>query len=193
VLQEREIRPVGSNKVIPVDIRIITATNKNLLMEIEKGNFRSDLYYRLNILKLQVPALRDRKGDIKLLSTYFVSKISSTDNKTVKISEDALYKLQGYSWPGNIRELENAIERLVVLNNDLITVEDVEEMMDENAGDGNCKNIYNNEESMDSLEEVKMRHIHKVLAECGDNQTLAADRLGISRTHLWRIINNYQK
>jgi PAS domain S-box-containing protein len=193
VLQEREVRPVGSNKVIPVDIRIITATNKNLLTEIEKGTFRSDLYYRLNILKLQVPALRDRKGDIKLLSRYFVSKVSSTYNKTVKISEDALDRLQSYSWPGNIRELENAIERLVVLNDQVITVEVVKEMIEEDAEDENCKCIYNNEESVDSLEEVKKRHIHKVLAQCGDNQTLAADRLGISRTHLWRIINNYKK
>jgi transcriptional regulator with PAS, ATPase and Fis domain len=195
VLQEREVRPVGSNKVIPVDIRIITATNKKLLQEVEKGNFRNDLYYRLNILKLQVPALRDRKGDIKLLSEYFVNRISSRYNKAVKISKDALDRLMKYPWQGNIRELENVIERLVVLNDALITGEQVKEIIDEQAEEMSCENEYNNDndESLDSLEEVKKRHIEKILSQCGDNQTLAAKRLGISRTHLWRIINDYQK
>jgi PAS domain S-box-containing protein len=188
VIQEREVMPVGSNKVIPIDIRIIAATNKNLLQEIEKGNFRSDLYYRLNILKLQVPALRGRKDDIKLLSTYFADKIASKYNKQVKISIDALDKLQRYNWPGNIRELDNIIERLVVLNDSIITGEQVEDILFEQAEPIEPEKIDNN---IDSLEEVKERHINRILSECEGNQTLAANRLGISRTHLWRIINNY--
>lgn len=190
VIQEREVMPVGSNKVIPIDIRIIAATNKNLLQEIEKGNFRSDLYYRLNILKLQVPALRGRKDDIKLLSAYFANRIASKYNKQVEISMNALDKLQHYNWPGNIRELDNIIERLVVLNDSIITGEQVEEILYEQAEPIELQNIDNN---IDSLEEVKERHINRILSECEGNQTLAANRLGISRTHLWRIINNYQK
>lgn len=193
VLQEREVRPVGSNKVIPIDIRIIAATNKNLKFEVEKGNFRSDLYYRLNILKLNVPALRDRKGDIKLLSKYFANKISSKYNKKLEIQEEALNILQSYTWPGNIRELENIIERLVVLNDSIITGEQVKEIIDEQNGYADYENVGNNDDNIDSLEEIKMRHIYKILSQCKGNQTMAAERLGISRTHLWRIINNYQK
>ncbi|HEY8889107.1 MAG TPA: sigma 54-interacting transcriptional regulator [Clostridium sp.] len=192
VLQERGIRPIGSSKVIPVDIRIIAATNKNLLQEIEKGDFRSDLYYRLNILKLQVPTLRDRKDDIKMLIEHFACTISLRYNKNVEISKEAIEKLQGYNWTGNIRELENVIERLVVLNDNIITGEQVKEVIDEEIEEANYENSDYKDENVDSLEEVKKRHIYKILSECGDNQTLTASRLGISRTHLWRIINNYK-
>lgn len=192
VIQEREVRPVGSNKVIPIDIRIIAATNRNLLEEVKRGNFRSDLYYRLNILKLQIPTLKERKNDIRLLSKYFVNKISSRYTKTVEISDKALDKLESYSWPGNIRELENIVERLVVLNDTKISVNKVKEILDELAEEvdvGQNSSVDN----IDSLEDVKKRHIYKVLAESDNNQTEAANRLGISRTHLWRLINNYQK
>ncbi|WP_331704475.1 sigma-54 interaction domain-containing protein [Tepidanaerobacter acetatoxydans] len=185
VIQEREVRPVGSNKVIPIDVRIIAATNKDLLQEIQKGAFRRDLYYRLNILKLKVPALRERKEDIKLLSRYFVSKISLKYKKVVSITEGALDRLQRYSWPGNIRELENIIESLIVLADDIITEAQVDELIGEN--------VEEDAENKDSLEIIKNKHILKVLSECGGNQTLAAKRLGISRTHLWRLINNYKK
>lgn len=185
VIQEREVRPVGSNKVIPIDVRIIAATNKDLLQEIQKGAFRRDLYYRLNILKLKVPALRERKEDIKLLSRYFVSKISLKYKKVVNITEGALDRLQRYSWPGNIRELENIIESLIVLADDIITEAQVDELIGEN--------VEEDAENKDSLEIIKNKHILKVLSECGGNQTLAAKRLGISRTHLWRLINNYKK
>lgn len=193
VLQEREVRPVGSNKVIPIDIRVITATNKNLLQEVEKGNFRNDLYYRLNILKLQVPSLRERREDIKLLSEHFVSKISSGYRKVISISKGALDELQNYSWPGNIRELENVIERLVVLNESIITEGQVKEIIDEQLEEKNYEKTDRNYEYVDLLEEVKKRHIYRILSECNDNQTLAAKRLGISRTHLWRIVNDYKK
>ena len=189
VLQEREVRPVGSNKVIPIDIRIIAATNKNLLQEVEKGNFREDLYYRLNILKLRVPTLRERKNDVTRLSKYFVDKISTKYNKFLEVSPKALELLESYDWPGNIRELENIIERLVVLNDDIITEEATREIFDEQAG-GNPYSWQENHEDVDSLEEVKKKHIYKILTQCNGNQTLAASKLGISRTHLWRIMNN---
>ncbi|MEY8000941.1 sigma 54-interacting transcriptional regulator [Clostridium sp. Mt-5] len=191
VIQEREVRPVGSNRVIPIDIRIIAATNKNLLIEVEKEKFRRDLYYRLDVLRLKVPSLRYRgKDDIKLLSNYFVSKISFKYNKkSVKISNDALNKLQHYHWPGNIRELENIIESLVVLNDNIITSEAVEKIINEKLEGKNCRYEENNFDYTDDLEKIKKRHINKVLNGCRGNRTLAASRLGISRTQLWRILN----
>lgn len=192
VIQEREVRPVGSNRVIPIDIRIIAATNKNLLEEVKKGNFRSDLYYRLNILKLRIPTLKERKDDIGLLGRYFIQKISSRYHKTVEISDPALDLLQSYHWPGNIRELENVVERLVALNDERISADAVKEILDEQA-EGVRTEGSQSEYHLDLLEEVKKRHIYKVLAESDYNQTVAAKRLGISRTHLWRLINNYQK
>ncbi|WP_026476657.1 sigma-54-dependent Fis family transcriptional regulator [Alkaliphilus transvaalensis] len=218
VIQEREIRPVGSNKVIPIDIRIIAATNKDLLMEIEAGKFRRDLYYRLNILKLRIPSLIERKEDIKLLSQYFINSFSSKLAKKIEIAEDAIAELYRHDWPGNVRELENVIERLVVLNDNIITKQEVEEILEEyvpvplnsknhninqtinsfknatiNYSKNDANNYFNNEDERDSLEEVKQRHIYHILSECKGNQSLAAKRLGISRTHLWRILNDYQR
>ncbi len=189
VLQEREIRPVGSTKVIPIDIRIIAATNKNLLEQVEQGAFRSDLYYRLNILKLKIPALRNRNGDIELLSKYFVNKISAKYNKDVKLSSKAINKLKIYDWPGNIRELENVIENLVVLCDDTITEDDFEELMDQEHVTE--QNNFFIDENAETLEDIKKKYILKILSQCDNNQTLAAEILGISRTHLWRLLNNY--
>lgn len=188
VIQEREVRPVGSSKVIPIDIRIITATNRNLLEEVDKGTFRKDLYYRLNILYLNIPSLRDRKKDVRLLGKYFIEKISFKYNKDIEILQEALEELQEYNWPGNIRELENIIERLVVLNDKIIDKKAVREIIYGEAIETNNKCVEN--DNIDNLEEVKRRHICKVLSNCNHNQTLAANRLGISRTQLWRIIND---
>lgn len=190
VLQEREIRPVGSTKVIPIDIRIIAATNKNLLEQVEQVAFRSDLYYRLNILKLKIPALRNRKDDIELLSKYFVNKISAKYYKDIKLSSKVIDKLKIYDWPGNIRELENVIESLVVLCDDIITEDDFEELMDQEQIKEQSNSFI--DENADTLEDIKKKYILKILSQCDNNQTLAAERLGISRTHLWRLINNYQ-
>lgn len=180
VLQEREIRPLGSNKIIPIDVRVIAATNKNLRQEMNQGNFRGDLYYRLNILGLPIPTLRERREDIRLLVNHFLKTISLRLKKKVKITESALRKIQGYSWYGNIRELENAVEKLVVLSNGKITKEQIEEAIDEQ--------IVNLKDESETLEDVKKNHIIKVLIQCDGNQTLAAKKLGISRTHLWRIL-----
>lgn len=189
VIQEREVRPVGSNKVIPIDIRIIAATNIDILKQIEKGEFRSDLYYRLNILKLNIPSLRDRKGDIELLSKYFARKISQKYNKNLELSNDALNILKSYNWPGNVRELENIIESLIVINNDIITADNVMDLMDQE--EPSTLDNYSNKK-LETLEEVKMKHILKILSQSDNNQTLAANILGISRTHLWRILNEYK-
>lgn len=125
-LQENEITRVGSDKTIKVNIRVIAATNKDLKAEIEKGNFREDLYHRLNVIPIHVPDLKDRKEDIPLLVNHFVQQICAEQGWKVKsINDEAIQALQQHNWPGNIRELRNVIERLIILSGDTITAEDV--------------------------------------------------------------------
>lgn len=125
-LQENEITRVGSDKTIKVNVRVIAATNKNLKQEIEQGNFREDLYHRLNVIPIHVPDLKDRKEDIPLLVNHFIQLICNEQGwKTKSISEDAITALQQHYWPGNIRELRNVVERLIILSGDIITAEDV--------------------------------------------------------------------
>lgn len=125
-LQENEITRVGSDKTIKVNVRVIAATNKNLKKEIEKGNFREDLYHRLNVIPIHVPDLKDRKEDIPLLVNHFIQQICAEQGWKVKsINDEAILALQQHHWPGNIRELRNVIERLIILSADTITAEDV--------------------------------------------------------------------
>ena len=125
-LQENEITRVGSDKTIKVNVRVIAATNKDLKKEIEKGNFREDLYHRLNVIPIHVPDLKDRKEDIPLLVNHFIQQICAEQGwKAKSINKDAITALQHHDWPGNIRELRNVIERLIILSADTITAEDV--------------------------------------------------------------------
>ena len=125
-LQENEITRVGSDKTIKVNVRVIAATNKDLKKEIEKGNFREDLYHRLNVIPIHVPDLKDRKEDIPLLVNHFIHQICAEQGWKVKsINDEAILALQQHHWPGNIRELRNVIERLIILSADTITAEDV--------------------------------------------------------------------
>ena len=128
VLQERKLTPVGGDKEITVDVRVIAATNKNLQEEIAKGNFREDLYHRLSVIVLKVPALDNRKDDIPLLINYFSGSICSESGKPVReFSPEALALLQERSWPGNIRELRNVVERLLILGGSPVTAQDVKD------------------------------------------------------------------
>ena len=128
VLQERKLTPVGGDKEITVDVRVIAATNKNLQEEIGKGNFREDLYHRLSVIVLKVPALDDRKDDIPLLITHFCENICAESGKPVReFSPEALKLLQERSWPGNIRELRNVVERLLILGGNPISASDVKD------------------------------------------------------------------
>ena len=125
-LQENEITRVGSDKTIKVNVRVLAATNKNLKQEIEKGNFREDLFHRLNVIPIQVPDLKDRKEDIPLLVNHFIQLICAEQGwKTKSITEEAIQSLQQHHWHGNIRELRNVVERLIILSSDTITAEDV--------------------------------------------------------------------
>lgn len=177
-LQEKEIRMLGSSKNIPVDVRIISATNKNLEKLIENNLFREDLYYRLNVISINVPPLRSRKEDITILAKIFLEKYSESFGKSpVSLSERAVLALRQYNWPGNVRELENLMQRLVILSRgSAIDVIDLPENMHFSAryGTGEFK----------SLEEIENEHILFILKHTGDNKTRAAKILGIDRKTL---------
>jgi two-component system response regulator HydG len=181
VLQEREITRVGSTHPIHVDFRCIAATNKNLEQLVEEGRFRPDLYYRLNVFQIQLPALRERRGDIPILVEHFVHKFSASMNKRiVRVSPGAMALLDHYQWPGNIRELENAIERaMVVAQEPEIREEDF------------ALRLPVAEHTPRTLEEIERAHILAVLEDCKGNQTLASEVLDIDRVTLHNKLKKY--
>lgn len=178
VIQEMEVRPLGSDKVIPIDIRIIVATNQRLKLDVDLGVFRSDLYYRLNILRLNIPPLRYRKDDIPQLVRHFISLNAAKLGRGFSISQGAMSCLTNYSWPGNIRELQNVIERLCVTCDSAIDESLVAEALDE------CH--FEDPQNTERIDCVRKNHILEVLQQCGNNKKIAAEKLGISRTTLWR-------
>jgi two-component system response regulator HydG len=184
VLEERRISRVGSSQTVPVDFRLITATCKDLETEIAAGRFRQDFFYRINVIRIGIPPLRERKEDIPLLARHFLSKISvETGRKVDHISQAALKMLQGYRWRGNVRELENAIERAVVLSTGtLLGVDDfafLHAVQAKPAPGG-------------SLLEMEKGYIQQVLADCAWNISRAAAVLGINRVTLHRKIKRFQ-
>jgi DNA-binding NtrC family response regulator len=178
-LEERAIRPVGSNREIPVDVRIIAATNKALQEEVKSGEFREDLYYRLNVLSLRIPALRERLDDIPLLADHFIQQISAELGvEGPRLEEDEIAQLLNYDWPGNVRELKNVIERSLLLSR-----------LPSSCVNGPVK-LDNDDASNDSgsllLETVEKHHILRVLKQASGNKSAAARLLGISRKTLER-------
>ena len=128
-LQEKKITRVGGEKSIPIDVRVISATNKNLKKEIAEGRFREDLFHRLSVIEIRVPSLRERKEDIPILADYFLDSLIKANERNLVISDEAMEKMKNYAWSGNVRELENAIERLYVFCDDIITEADVEKYL----------------------------------------------------------------
>ena len=183
VLQEREIVRVGGNQTIKVDFRIIAATNKDLEQLIEKGKFRPDLYYRLNVFHIELPPLREHREDIPPLVDHFVRKFSRDMNKEItRVLPAAMNLLQQYAWPGNIRELENAVERAMVVALEPDLREQDFSLKSRNGatiGGPRC------------LEDVEKEHILRVLNEYGGNQTRAAEVLGIDRVTLHNKLKKY--
>lgn len=201
VLQEKEIRPIGGDKVVPVDVRIIAASNRNLKQAVAKGDFRQDLYFRLNVLPVKIPPLRERKGDICLLLNHFLRQHYS--DKSFIIDSEALSYLTGYKWPGNIRELKNFAERLSFIIHTTtkeITLDVIHEALDIDI----IKDMSNQEDvkkitpymsymfnlGEKTLKEIENEIILQVLKHENYNQTQAAIKLGISRTKAWQILNN---
>jgi Nif-specific regulatory protein len=189
VLQEREFERVGGTRTLKVDIRLIAATNKDLEEAIRQGTFRQDLYYRLNVVSLSMPPLRERREDIPLLASYFVQKYSDKCNRKVRgISSEARARLTNYDWPGNVRELENAIERGVVLGTtDLILPEDLPEAALETATPVSSSGVTNYHEA---VTEAKKQLILKAVEQADGNYTEAAKLLGVHPNYLHRLIRN---
>jgi transcriptional regulator with PAS, ATPase and Fis domain len=186
-LQEKEIRPVGSTERIPINGRVIAATNRDLEAGVREGTFRQDLYFRLNVMQIRVPTLRERKIDIPLLVAHFLEKFSDPRRPVRAISDDALRRLLAYDWPGNVRELENAIECAVALGPDrVLTVDDLV-----SVPDGGSARSHPDGDELVPLEETERRAILHALRESGGDRLVAARLLGIGKTTLYRRLKKY--
>jgi two-component system, NtrC family, response regulator AtoC len=187
VLQERRVRPVGGDDELPIRARLVTATNRDLELEIEDKRFREDLYYRINVVPIAVPPLRARTSDILLLAQYFLKRIATHTRKPVEgISEAAARKLLDYDWPGNVRELENCMERAVALCRlDEITIDDLPAMLSEHTTSTMVIASASPLELI-TIEEMTRRYVRQVMAASGGNKTHAARILGIDRRSLYR-------
>jgi transcriptional regulator with PAS, ATPase and Fis domain len=185
-LQEHEIKRVGGTESIRVDVRVIAAANQPLEPLVKDGKFREDLYDRLNVVSITLPALRERKDDIPLLANHFLHKFSEENNKNIShISPEALEILLQYSWPGNVRELEHTIERAVILSiHPIILPEDLPQKMF-----GEMKEMKTlPPEKLLPLKEIEKRYVLQVLEETKGNKKKASEILGIDRTTLYRIL-----
>lgn len=192
VIQERRVRPVGGNQEIEIDARMIAATHLDLESAVAKGEFREDLFYRINVVQIQVPSLRVRGTDILLLARHFLKQFSVRLEKQVSdISEAAAAKLLNYRWPGNVRELANAVEHAVALTRyDKIAVEDLPEKIQNHQNENLPLGIQHPAELV-TMEEIERRYIRHVLNAVDNNRTRAARILGMDRKTLYRKIERY--
>ena len=193
VLQERELRRVGGEKTIKIDTRIISATNKDLLQLIKEDKFREDLYYRLNVVEIDLPPLRERKEDIVVLIHKFIKEIGEQNNKEdLDISKEALNILQRYEWKGNIRELKNTIENLVVLSRgNIIEKEDIPTYILESNIENNLDEDYPLDLNK-AITQLEVNTIKKALDISNGNKSKAAKILNIPRTTLYYKLEQYQ-
>jgi DNA-binding NtrC family response regulator len=189
VIQEREIRRVGSNETIQVDVRLIAATNRDLREMVRGGQFREDLFHRLNVFTIALPPLRERRDDIPLLASYFIKLFSEKNGKNVRLAANALGAMRAYSWPGNVRELRNMLERTMTFNDTgVIQLEELEfgETKEDTGAEPSAapswRPLPGGEASLDSMEK---EHIIKILRETGGNKKKAAEILGIERRTLY--------
>lgn len=191
VIQEREVLSVGGNKAVPVDVRIIAATNRDLAREVAAGTFREDLYYRLNVVTLALPPLRERADDIPLLAQYFMARFADKNNKKIKgFTPGAMDRLVRYAWPGNVRELENVIERAsILLLGEHISERELPERFAPARGDALTDALTTD---CPTLEDVERAVILKTLKRFGGNKTEAAKALGITRKTLHAKLSKYQ-
>ncbi len=193
VLQEGYVTRVGGDKIIPVDVRIIAATNKDLKKEVEKGTFRQDLYYRLSVIPIKLPPIRERKGDLPILIKYFFRIKSIKLNKPMPhIKEDIYHNMLQYNWQGNIRELENFIENIVNLRGDssFMLEEDFKNIEDKhNFHENNIGLLYSNK--IRTLEEIEKEAIINTVNEYNRNMSQSAKALGITRATLYSKLKKY--
>lgn len=195
-LQEREIVRVGGSEKIPVDVRVLAATNKNLEQEIESGNFREDLYHRLNVIPIQLPPLRNRKEDIPLLANWFLKELTEKDIvfSGKSFSDDAFEALKNQKWPGNIRELQNAVERLLLLTSESeITADDVKQFVTQKKSvKEGLQNIIDETESFHVYkEEAERLFLVKKLEKYDWNISATAEAIDIQRSHIYNKMKKY--
>jgi DNA-binding NtrC family response regulator len=191
-LEEDKVRPVGGDEEVPFDVRILTATNRDLESAVEEGRFREDLFFRINVIQLELPPLRSRGTDILLLAQHFLERFAARSGKqVVGISDAVAEKLLAYTWPGNIRELRNVIERAVALTRyDKLAVDDLPEKI----RDWRSSQVFIGGADPDELvpmEEVERRYVLHVLASVEGNKTLASRILGLDRKTLYRKLRQY--
>ena len=177
-MQEREIRPVGASRSKAVDVRVVAATNRDLQKMVDDGKFRPDLWFRINVIRMTLPPLRERRGDVPLLARFFVNKYNQRYNRDAKLTDSGLKALEEYTWPGNIRQLQHLIERLTILApNERIDGEAVRDAL---------ATMEPRDHAVDSLADAESEQIRKVLAATGGNKSRAAQILGIERKTLYR-------
>jgi len=185
VLEEREVRPLGDTNSYPIDLRIISTSNCDITSSIQQGRFREDLYYRLKVIDIDIPALRERREDIPILVQHFIQKFSKELKRAVSgVSGDALKILLNYPWPGNVRELENIIQRAITLSrHEVISPEDLPASIIQKADEKLFEKAVEEKFTLDQLEK---EYIRRVLIETGGNKSKAAERLGLDRKTLYR-------
>jgi DNA-binding NtrC family response regulator len=198
-VQEGEVRRVGSNQTDRLDVRVIAATNRDADEEVREGRFRQDLLYRLNAVTIHLPALRERREDVRPLANYFAVRTGGAGARSISFSKDAMWLLENYDWPGNIRELENAVVRAAALCDQIVRPEDLPERVQRSVRVGHgpltvAQSIAGNgfDDSTMSLAELERHHIMRVLAHTGGNKQAAARILGIDRTTLQRKLERYE-
>jgi two-component system nitrogen regulation response regulator NtrX len=194
-LQEQRVEPVGGSSAVSVDVRVIAATNKRLEEEIQKGRFREDLFFRLNVIPFEVPPLRDRRGDVPLLARHFAAELSLEYGRRPKeLSDAALERLTAHRWPGNVRELRNIIERLVIMApGERIEVSDLPQPLLEGDGRGTAagQELSDFASLATAREDFEKRYILKKYRECGGNMSRTSDALQVERSNLYRKMKGY--
>jgi DNA-binding NtrC family response regulator len=189
-IQEKEIRPVGSTRRIPINVRVLAATNRDLEQAVAQGNFRRDLYFRLNVLSLKIPALRERRQDIPLLAGRFLDRVSRDGGRECTLSDAALKALLAYAWPGNVRELENCLERACALNTGPeIQLADLPSAL--NGGNGHVTIDQNGSAKIVPMSELEKQTILGTILQLNGDKLLAARLLGIGKTTLYRKLKEY--
>jgi two-component system nitrogen regulation response regulator NtrX len=189
ILQEQRFERVGGSQTIQVDVRVFTATNKNLEQEIAEGRFRQDLYYRLNVIPIYVPRLIDRREDIPELAEHFLKTFSAGKSGRKTITEGAIKKLMQHDWPGNVRELKNIIERLAIMTpGDTITADDIMPLGTRTSSE--LDKIFDMQELKDARSEFEKIFIERKLLQCGNNISRTADLIGVERSNLHRKIKS---
>jgi two-component system response regulator HydG len=190
-IQEKEIRPVGSTKRIPINVRILAATNRDLEQAVSQGTFRRDLYFRLNVLSLRIPSLRERRQDIPILAAHFLERLSRACGQERALSDDALKAMLAYDWPGNVRELEICLERacafttgpMLHLGDLPVAVSNLRASSLASAGNVNSKIV--------PMAELEKQTILNTIAQLNGDKLLAARLLGIGKTTLYRKLKEY--